>query len=210
MPSYLGHYQNAATNRPYKFQRALRSFIDQSYPDKELVIVADGCTQTMQLYQEYKKSWDEWPHEQIAFLFIKKQELFSGKLRNTGIEYASGDIICYLDSDDLFFGNHLTQIVKGFKLMEPYREFDKTDWVFFNDYTAKDVQLNMRERQTRLSYGLIGTSCIAHKRDLDIRWDDGYSHDWRLILQLADRYPNHKKITAAGYLVCHLPAGIDF
>ncbi len=200
MPSYLGQYQNAATDRPRKLARAIQSFIDQPYPEKELILIADGCKETEAIYQDCKQAVG-WPEDLVRFRYMPKQEAFSGKLRNVGIWNATGDIICYLDSDDKLFGDHLGCIA---------RNIGTADWVYFNDYSAKDAALNMRERETLLSYGRIGTSCIAHKRKIDVSWKDGYSHDWLMILQLTDKYPNNKKITAPGYLVCHLPAGIDY
>ena len=47
MASYLSVY--GTTPRPNldkKFIRAVKSFINQTYPEKELIIVADGCTTT--------------------------------------------------------------------------------------------------------------------------------------------------------------------
>lgn len=203
MPSFLGHYQNAATDRPRKLQRAIQSFIDQPYPDKELVIVSDGCKETMAIYRKLKQAGN-WPEGLTQFIYVAKQDQFSGMLRNVGIKHATGDIISYLDNDDKLFGNHLGQI------MEAFKGPGITDWVYFNDYEAKDAVLTMRERETKLSFGRIGTSAIAHRRTIDVSWKNGYGHDWDLILQLTDKYPHNKKVTAAGYLVCHVPCGIDY
>lgn len=203
MPSYMGSYQHCATGRPRKFRRAVKSFIDQPYPNKELIIVADGCQETLKEYQEHKKEL-AWPEDLVQFIYLPKQETFSGIPRNEGIRYATGEIICYLDSDDLLFGDHLAQIAEGFSGL------GGPDWVYFNDYSATDPALRMRERETLLKYGRMGTSTIAHKHFLNITWKDGYSHDWNLILQLIEKYPNNKKIRAGGYLVCHIPPSIDF
>lgn len=203
MPCYLGDYQNCASDRVRKFRRALKSFIEQPYPDKELVIVADGCHETMEQYLECKALWS-WPEDLVTFLYIGKQKDFGGYVRNHGIANASGQVIAYLDSDDMFFDNHLGYIAGAFK------KYGGPDWVYFNDYTAKDGTLQMHERQTLLTYGRIGTSTIAHKQNLNIAWKDGYSHDWDLVLQLTDKFPNNKKIHAPGYLVCHIPTIIDY
>lgn len=200
MPAYLGYYQNCASNRPAKFQRAVQSFLDQPYENKELIIVADGCKETLRQYSHYADS-GEWPEDLVKLVLMPKQDSFSGKVRNGGLFLANGDIISYLDSDDMLFGDHLGNIARG---------FGGADWVYFNDYSAKDAALNMRERETKLVFGWIGTSSIAHRRQLDITWKDGYGHDWEMIRELIEKYPNNAKIVAAGYLVCHLPAGIDY
>jgi glycosyltransferase involved in cell wall biosynthesis len=49
MASFLGDYPNAASNRDKKLIRAVNSFINQSYENKELVIVSDGCTKTYEI-----------------------------------------------------------------------------------------------------------------------------------------------------------------
>lgn len=197
MPSYLGDYQNAATQRMDKFQRAVQSFIGQSYPEKELIIIADGCPQTINLY--FKLGGVT---EHIVLLSLQKQPPYAGIVRNTGIQHATGDIICYLDTDDLFFGDHLGELAKNFP--------DKADWVYFNDYIAKGDINKMKERETLLSYGRIGTSSIAHRRNLpELAWQDEYSHDWLFAKHLIDHFPNKAKITAPGYLVCHVPTLLD-
>jgi glycosyltransferase involved in cell wall biosynthesis len=51
MASYLGDYPGRATNPEQKFIRAVKSFLTQTYENKELIIVADGCDTTERLYQ---------------------------------------------------------------------------------------------------------------------------------------------------------------
>jgi glycosyltransferase involved in cell wall biosynthesis len=198
MPSYLGDYPNAATNRKEKFKRALLSFVEQPYPNKELLIIADGCNDTMREFYKLKAGLPAG----IFLICVSKQPLLSGNVRNTGIRHATGDIITYLDSDDMLFGNHLEMIANGFTT--------GVDWVYYNDYIAKHNVTQMRERETLISYGRAGTSTIAHRKDLTgMAWQDGYSHDWLFINDLKNNFSNCSKITATGYLVCHVPTLLD-
>ena len=67
MPSFLSQYDGCAKNREQKFIRAVDSFIAQTYNDKELVIVADGCLKTKNLYEQlYSKNPD------IKFIAAKR------------------------------------------------------------------------------------------------------------------------------------------
>lgn len=107
MPSYLGEYPGAAKNRDKKFVRAVNSFINQTYQDKELIIVADGCTLTYELYMQHFSS-----HDNIKITMIPKQPPYSGEMRNEGLRMATGDLITYLDSDDVAGPKHIETIVR--------------------------------------------------------------------------------------------------
>src|SRR5271165_4802682 len=96
MASFLGNYHGAAKDRVAKFHRAVKSFIDQSYSNKELIIVSDGCPLTIEECRLNYKYQDN-----IVLVSIEKQPLFSGNVREQGILNATGDIIAYLDSDDI-------------------------------------------------------------------------------------------------------------
>ena len=51
MPSYLGEYPTAASNREVKFRRAVESFLIQELG--KLIIIADGCQKTLEIAAEY-------------------------------------------------------------------------------------------------------------------------------------------------------------
>jgi glycosyltransferase involved in cell wall biosynthesis len=202
MPSYLGDYPNAATNRVDKFHRAIYSFLTQSYDNKELIIVSDGCPITIIEASKYMN------HDCIKLYGIDKQPLFSGKVRDYGLQKANGDIICYLDTDDYFGINHLYNIALGF--------FDN-DWVFF-DYDIvyiihpiNKTIISKAKKDVIIQHGSIGTSSIAHKRDFRISWGDcnGYGHDWNFINNLLMLNLKFKKISNCEYYVCHIPNSTD-
>jgi len=71
MPSYLGEYRGAATNREEKLRRAIRSFLAQNIG--HLIIIADGCQKTVDIASEFN-------HPSISCHLIDKQPLFSGML----------------------------------------------------------------------------------------------------------------------------------
>src|SRR3990172_406995 len=89
--SFLGEYDYSATDRIAKFHRAINSFINQSYPNVELIVVADGCYSTATELAKYL------PNPNIKLIQIEKEPLFSGNVRNTGLFFATGDYVCYLD-----------------------------------------------------------------------------------------------------------------
>lgn len=195
MPSYLGEYTGAATNRPYKLERAIRSALSQTFTDFELIIVADGCDKTRDVVQIFTD-------KRIKLIEIEKQPLWSGVVRNTGIEAATGDYIVYLDSDDMLGTGHLESISKGIEANPA------ATWFFFNDLMPVDNMFT--ERYCSLSIGACGTSNLCHPKD-PCRWlvSDGYAHDWNFIKELRKWSKQYRHIGCAEYLVCHVPNQID-
>lgn len=196
LPSFLGEYSNAANDRESKLIRAIDSFLQQTYSNKELIIISDGCDATERIwFANYM-----W-RKNIIYVALLKQPLFSGSVRQAGIDRASGDIITYLDSDDSFLSDHLENIVNN---------FGKNDWVYFNHTWAWPDKI-YEEISTSLKHGCIGTSSIAHKKNIT-NWTgcNGYGHDWQFICRLAAASKNHKKINIpAGYLVRHIPGKFE-
>ena len=205
MPSFLGSYENAATEREAKFKRAVDSFLNQTYPDKELVIIADGCERTIILGAQYAFN------PEIKIYQIPKQELFSGNVRNTALFYATGDVIAYLDADDFIGTSHLQSIANGFNY------YPDADWIYFDDHIIYRFNPQNREiltkakREVSLEGGIIGTSSIAHKRLHEYNWGDchNYGHDFTFIKKLIDSGKPHYKIDGAEYFVCHIPQSVD-
>ena len=131
MASFLGDYPNAAKNRDKKFIRAVKSFMNQTYKNTELIIIADGCTKT---YEIYKENWDDI--DNIDCTLMSKHPLYDGEIRNEGLKLAKGEIIVYLDSDDAWGKTHLETIISQFNI-------DIYDWVYYGDYLvgSKDFKI---------------------------------------------------------------------
>ena len=86
-------------NRASTIGRAIASVQAQTYTDWELVIVDDG-------------SVDDTAAVVAAFgdkriKYIYQQNAERSAARNNGIAHASGNYICFIDSDDYYFDNHL-------------------------------------------------------------------------------------------------------
>ena len=80
-------------NRADRLERALNSIVSQTYQDFELIVVDDGSTdKTSQLMKSFPKA---------QYFYIKKNSGVS-KARNVGLAFAKGELICFLDSDDLW------------------------------------------------------------------------------------------------------------
>jgi glycosyltransferase involved in cell wall biosynthesis len=199
MPVFLGEYEGCASDREEKFKRAVMSFVMQTYKNKELIIISDGCDIAEKIYK------DCLIYPNILFKKIKKQPLFSGNVRTQGITEAKGDIICYLDSDDMLGASHLQTIANAFT------SDSSLDWVYYNDLLLPPSNMPS-VRDVNLFEGSIGTSAIAHWKLLPYgNWKgcDGYGHDWMFIERLMKRNSNYKKIMGTEYYVCHLANTFD-
>lgn len=197
MASFLGEYKYAASDRIRKFHRAIHSMLNQTFKSWELIVVADGCMETMNILDEH---YPENKFPRIKRIFIAKQAYLSGEPRNTGIKNASGIFIGYEDTDDALGKNHLTILAEQIK---------NDEWYFFNDWTA-DVQGKWYNRWCSPSLkGQCGTSNILHKRIGSPTWGAGYEHDWEFIQMYQRKARVVFLLKSPEYYVCHIPKLLD-
>ena len=95
-------------NRGSTIQHAIRSIIDQSFKDWELIVVDDGSDDST------KRIVESFAYPRIIY---KKTEHtgFVSRVRNEGNRLASGEIIVVQDSDDMSLPDRLEEIVKAFE-----------------------------------------------------------------------------------------------
>jgi glycosyltransferase involved in cell wall biosynthesis len=200
MASFLGEYvvdsNKSATNREFKLQRAIDSFLIQKHGDSELIIVSDGCEKTIEIVN---RDYGSFLEGKIKLITMKKQPAFSGTVRAKGLTKASGDLVCYLDSDDMIGPYHL-------EVMNLY--YDKSmDWMYYDDFLYDGDAKRMR--LVTPHPGKIGTSSFCHLSKTPVDWRDGYGHDWATIANLFSH--KYAKMQTPEYLVCHLSAiNLDF
>ena len=203
MASYL--QMPNKTNQGQKFVRAVKSFLNQTHEDKELIIVADGCHITLQLYHE---NFKQYPN--IKIIPIPKQPPYSGEMRNVALKEATGEIVTYLDADDVIGKNHCQIIHDQFDLNE-------FGWIYYNDLMCLNREFTkFQTRFVEPRWGSIGTSSISHinpkklENGNEIRWGIGNSHDFLFCLKLNSLGLKFKKLEKDPcYIVAHYLNG-DF
>jgi glycosyltransferase involved in cell wall biosynthesis len=91
-------------NRGYIIADAIRSALEQSYPSTQIIIVDDGSTdQTAEIVQSFARSG-------ILYTRHERNRGYSAAC-NTGMAAAEGDLIAFLDSDDVWKPTYLQQQV---------------------------------------------------------------------------------------------------
>jgi len=203
MASFLSMPQRQ--NLEAKFVRAVKSFLNQTHEDKELIIVADGCEKTLNLYNQHFSD-----KENVKIIPIPKQPLYSGTMRNIAYDVCEGDLVTYLDADDCIGKDHLKIILEQFN-------FEEVDWVYYNDYMTLNkefTKLHIREVEPR--WASIGTSSISHKHPKLLKngewlkFSTGYGHDFLFCMKLASLGYKFKKLDKMPcYIVAHYQ-GADF
>ncbi len=109
---------------------SIRSVFDQSYQDLELIVV-DGASEDNidGVIKEYEKD--------KRLVYQKMPKCSIAAARNRGIKMARGELIAFLDGDDLFLRDKLSKQVNFF---EKNKCFDicYTNSIYFNSDTGKE------------------------------------------------------------------------
>ncbi len=154
-------------NRPQKLIRAIKSVIDQTYQDYELVIVNDGSDKDYSQVEEFIDAFTN-----IKYYYKVNEE--RSVARNYGVNKSSGQYICFLDDDDYYLDNHLhtlyDEIKKqnfGIALYHTYSKKYNQDGSW-SKYEILPKDDNLSEQEYYLSGGIMTMNCSCfHKKILE-------------------------------------------
>jgi glycosyltransferase involved in cell wall biosynthesis len=179
-------------DRPLHLERAIRSVAAQRYENWELVVVDDGDTEdsrpVIESVGDPRIVWSRNPgHGESA-------------ARNHALALAGGDLIAYLDDDNMMDRDWLYAVAWAFEqrsdidvlygahVVDDYRRFKGQEsgglpWIFFAPWS----------RELLRKVNIADQSAIAHRAGLTAaRYDDTLeaATDWDLMLRLtADKDP---------------------
>ncbi|WP_017316826.1 glycosyltransferase family 2 protein [Mastigocladopsis repens] len=162
---------------------AIDSVIAQTYENTEIIVVDDGskddsCQVILQLSQKYPNK--------IKAIFQANQG--QGAAFNTGFEAASGDIIAFLDADDVWKPNKLQRIVDIFKssdvvgVMHMLENIDGNGKLIKGSIVGRLLDKNLARVivETGNAWCFPPTSGLAYRRDVLEKVFPIDSVKWRL------------------------------
>ncbi len=97
-------------NKTGRLKEAIASIAAQTYPNIQLVIVEDGGSTAQALMDEIRTSE---AFADVCYLPLPKTGRCGAG--NAALQAASGQLLCFLDDDDLFYADHLEVLVAAWQ-----------------------------------------------------------------------------------------------
>lgn len=133
-------------NRASTLEGAIKSVLDQDYPDIEYIIVdgasKDGTLDIIKKYDEYTKSSDFVnKHPKFTYRYISESDHGMYEGINKGLRKATGDIVGLVHSDDFLYSAHtISDIVREFE--STGADFVYGDGIYVNSNDTNKVIRN--------------------------------------------------------------------
>ena len=171
-------------------RQALESVIQQHYPNLQLIVMdggsTDGSVDIIKSFEEHIDYWQSMPDGGQSSAI------------NEGVRRAVGDLVCWLNADDLFVGNALWIVGKAASVHPNFG-------VYIGNGFRLDEKSQTRTPFTSRSLGF-GRRALKHGLDyiqepstfyLRKAWEEvdgldrnlGFGFDWDLLIRIADKYP---------------------
>lgn len=164
-------------NRKDRLKRAIKSVLDQSFVDFELIVVDDCST------QDVEKLVRSFGDPRVSYYRTEKNSGHDGLPKNLGISKATGEYVAFLDDDDKYRRDAL-------RILTRYADEGKLD-VVYGDYLIGDkVGWSVEFSVARLSQMNFISMCVAMVRREALLAVGGFDQDvpkfkdWNLWLRL--------------------------
>lgn len=157
----------ATYRREEALKNALKSLVNQSYTNVEIIVVDDNAD--VQWNEKVEKIVGEFPQ----VIYIKNEEnKGSAKTRNIGIEKATGEYVTFLDDDDEYLPEKIERQLKN--MMEANADYGITDLLLYNENgKLSDSRIRDYIKETdneslfkyHLKYHMSGTDTMMFKKE---------------------------------------------
>lgn len=172
----------ATWNRHHILPRAMRSLAAQTFTDWENIIISDGRDDKLKEVVEKTVAEINKPYNYRIVELGRNWHQLSGRVNYGGIPkmvgtyLAEGQYIAYLDDDNEYYPNHLTDLVA--KIEEGY------DFVYgISEIVTQDQKLEMYLGDGNPRFCHIDTSMVLHRWELiqKANWKGNiHADDWEL------------------------------
>lgn len=150
--------------RSQRVQRAIKSVINQQFLDWELIIVDDGCT------DDTPGILDKFAESDERIKVIHKENENRAIARNTGMEAATGEWLCWLDSDDEYCTHYLRELDAATQDFPEYKIFNFGSILHWEDHhtSTRPVYSPEIEGDGHVWFrsGHVGAGSFIFRRDL--------------------------------------------
>lgn len=164
-------------------EKCIESVINQSYKNLEIIIINDGSTDhTDELCKKYID-------KDARIKYISKENEGLSEARNTGLRYATGDYVTFLDSDDYFDLNYASIMMK--EILDDDLDMVSCNSRSFNDYDGKEYPIPIKinkvfnniealdDINTKESFTFEPAQQKIYKKELfnDLKFEKGRIHE---------------------------------
>ena len=197
--SILTPFYIHSVNREEMLKRAVRSVINQTYPNWEHILVNDGSRLNFIYPQDSR---------QIPLNQEHKERLFA---YNLGLKNVTGDWVCWLDSDDEYVSFYLETVAK---MIEFYPESKLFNFGSIHVHKDGNVTLKPVFRPNKLEVGheifrsgtIVNGTFVFHRSLYDeLGGFPEVTNCWDLATKIFEEFPEtkemYKRITDKGEVV---------
>jgi len=182
-------------NRAHLIGRAIKSVLNQTYQDFELIIIDDGSTDdTEDIIRQFQEK-----DKRIKYVKHDKNKGGSAA-RNTGIKAAKGEYIAFLDSDDEWLLEKLKRQMKVFKNTSSEIGVVYTGIISINEISEDtNIQYNIPKKRGWIYEDLLAENCVGTTSTVLIKkkcfeksglFDESLPgcQDWEMWIRIAKEY----------------------
>ena len=174
-------------NGPEFLKAAIESVLAQSYSELEVVVVDDGSTDnTAEVVQRFES----------RVRYIHQSNAGTAAARNTGIRAARGEVIAFLDHDDLWLPKKLERQLPMLNCSDSVG-MAFCGRQFFNSYTGEITSCHPAEAELKV-HDFLGHTTIALQSAIVPRavfaavglFDEQLlgTDDWEMCIRIAEKY----------------------
>lgn len=173
-------------NQAEYIKDTIESVLNQTYQDFEYIIV-DNCSDDGT--EDIVKSYAE---KDNRIIYIREPDHGQAEAINKGFQKATGDIVCWLNSDDFYFDNQVFE-----KVVYAFNENKQAGLVigdaWYCDKEKKMTEYNPSDRKVpkwviSRWYYIVQPSVFWKRTERKLDETYHYAFDWKFFIQMFDEY----------------------